>query len=282
MQKNQDKLQTEQSLLNIFNRFRSCCQELFLKKIVAKGHSMHWGTTRPPSKTPPPLFRQVLPPLKSANWPSPTPRFFRRFPPIYCFFVNTPPPKNRVFQWTLIIFKFFILTPSHLLKVTKFLVKISQFKFLLMTEKNIFVGKLFLSLNISDFSLCKNCTSTEKFTPFFPRNPPLKIEMLSSPPPFWKFGRTLNPPAEKEGGCTLWRLREVPGMSLWNTEAVAWRCSVKKMFLEISQNSQENTFVTLFKKRFWHGCFPVNFLKFLRAHFFIEHFQWLLLKMSHC
>ena len=25
-----------------------------------------------------------------------------------------------------------------------------------------------------------------------------------------------------------------------HTEAVAWRCSVKKMFLEISQNSQEN------------------------------------------
>ena len=24
-------------------------------------------------------------------------------------------------------------------------------------------------------------------------------------------------------------------------EAVAWRCSVKKMFLKISQNSQENT-----------------------------------------
>ena len=28
---------------------------------------------------------------------------------------------------------------------------------------------------------------------------------------------------------------------LWNTEAVVPRCSVKKMFLKISQNSQENT-----------------------------------------
>ena len=27
-----------------------------------------------------------------------------------------------------------------------------------------------------------------------------------------------------------------------NTEAVAQRCSVKKVFLEISQNSQENTY----------------------------------------
>ena len=43
------------------------------------------------------------------------------------------------------------VTPSHHLKVTKFLVKISQFKFLVMTEKNIFVYKHFLSLNISDF-----------------------------------------------------------------------------------------------------------------------------------
>ena len=40
-------------------------------------------------------------------------------------------------------------------RVTKFLVKISQFKFLVlvMTVKKIFVCKLFLSLNISDFSL---------------------------------------------------------------------------------------------------------------------------------
>ena len=31
-------------------------------------------------------------------------------------------------------------------------------------------------------------------------------------------------------------------------EAVTQRCSVKKVFLEISQNSQENTFVSLFFK----------------------------------
>ena len=48
--------------------------------------------------------------------------------------------------------KLFIVKPSHLLKVTKFLVKVSQFKFLVKTEKNIFVHKLFSSLNISDFS----------------------------------------------------------------------------------------------------------------------------------
>ena len=51
------------------------------------------------------------------------------------------------------------------------------------------------------------------------------------------------------------------------------------MFLDISQNSQENTCVRVFfliklqacnfiKKRPWHRCFPVNFAKFKRTHFY--------------
>ena len=74
-------------------------------------------------------------------------------------------------------------------------------------------------------------------------------------------------------------------------EAVVQRCSVKKVFLEIPQNPQENTCsrvsffnkvgglrpATLLKKRLWHRCFSVNFVKFLRTHFFIEHLRWLLL-----
>ena len=70
----------------------------------------------------------------------------------------------------------------------------------------------------------------------------------------------------------------------WNwlqSEAFVQRCSVKKVFLEISQNSQENTSglgpATLLKKRLWHRCFPVNFVKFLRTPFFTEHLGWLLL-----
>ena len=35
--------------------------------------------------------------------------------------------------------------------------------------------------------------------------------------------------------------------------------------------------VTLLKKRLWHRCFPVNFVKFLRTPFYIEHLWWLLL-----
>ena len=76
-------------------------------------------------------------------------------------------------------------------------------------------------------------------------------------------------------------------------EAVVQRCSVKNVFLEISQNSQENTCArvsfliklqasglrpaTLLKKRLWHRRFPVKFAKFLRTAFFMEHFWWLLL-----
>ena len=61
------------------------------------------------------------------------------------------------------------------------------------------------------------------------------------------------------------------------------------MFLEISQNSQENIcarvsisikFATLTKKRLWHRCFPVNITKFLRTPFLTEHLWWLLLKIN--
>ena len=34
---------------------------------------------------------------------------------------------------------------------------------------------------------------------------------------------------------------------------------------------------TLFKKRVWHGCFPVNFAKFLRTRLLTEQPWWLLL-----
>ena len=36
---------------------------------------------------------------------------------------------------------------------------------------------------------------------------------------------------------------------------------------------------TLLKKRLWQRCFPLNFLKFQRTPFFIEHLFWLLLRL---
>ena len=66
-----------------------------------------------------------------------------------------------------------------------------------MTKKNIFVYKRFLLLNILDFSwfLCKSCNPPEKSHPLFPSNPPLKIEILSSPPLLFE-NLTPSPPAE--------------------------------------------------------------------------------------
>ena len=67
------------------------------------------------------------------------------------------------------------------------------------------------------------------------------------------------------------------------------------MFLEILQNSQENTCArvsfliklqarpaTLLKKRLWHRCFPVNFAKFLRKPFLQNTSERLLLDELLC
>ena len=83
---------------------------------------------------------------------------------------------------------------------------------------------------------------------------------------------------------------------LHTAEAVTKRCSVKQVFLEIYQNSQENTYgrvsfsiksqvlglrpATILKKRLWCRCFPVSFAKFRRTPFFIEHLRWLFLTIE--
>ena len=53
----------------------------------------------------------------------------------------------------------------------------------------------------------------------------------------------------------------------------------KKDILRNLAKSQENTCarVSFLKKRLWHRCFPVNFVKFLRTLFLTEHLRWLLL-----
>ena len=133
---------------------------------------MHWGINpTPPSKTPPLLFRQA-PSLKFASC-SISP----------CIFVFRDSPKNRIFQWNTIVLSFSALDPSYFLKVTKFLVKISQFKFVVITEKHS-AYNLFMVLNISDVSLflCKTACNLP-----FKNSPPLKLRSCQGPP-FWKFG----------------------------------------------------------------------------------------------
>ena len=117
-------------------------------------------STAPHYKTAPPSFAKS--PLKSANYSSPS--FLGDSP-------SCPPPlstptkkKNRIFQWTPIILKKSLLTLSHLLKVTKFLVEIFQFKFLVMTEI-FFCHEMF---QILIYFSCKNCNPMKKVTPFPP------------------------------------------------------------------------------------------------------------------
>ena len=79
----------------------------------------------------------------------------------------------------------------------------------------------------------------------------------------------------------------------WILKTVIQRCSVKKVLLKISHNSQEITvpesifytfaglqLATLLKKRLWHRCFLAKFAKFLKISIFIEHLWWLLLKKA--
>ena len=71
------------------------------------------------------------------------------------------------------------------------------------------------------------------------------------------------------------------------SEAVTRSCSVKKVFLKISQNSQENTCASSFliklqtsgnfiKKEALVQVFPDEFCEIFMNTFFIEHIQWLL------
>ena len=87
---------------------------------------------------------------------------------------------------------------------------------------------------------------------------------------------------------SLWKARNFKCMimeaqRIWRSTirlGLQYRSSRPKMFLEISQNSHENTCArasflikllkkeTLLKKRLWHRCFSANFSIFLRTPFF--------------
>ena len=128
---------------------------------------------------------------------------FRQSPPLYWFFVNLP-LKLGFFSEPPKCYSFASLTPSYLLEVTKFLVKISQFEFLVMTEQNIFLYKLFFLIKYFRFQFIfyvNIAPPLKKSPPFFPATPS-KVEVLSSPPPFLQFWLEVQPcpPAERGGG----------------------------------------------------------------------------------
>ena len=96
------------------------------------------------------------------------------------------------------ILTFFIFNPIPSFKgnYSQILVKICQFKFLVMTEKNIFIYKLFLLLNISGFSLF----FMQKLQPSEKNSPPLSWQ-----PPIFSFSEiwleAQLPMSREEGGA---------------------------------------------------------------------------------
>ena len=89
---------------------------------------------------------------------------------------------------------------SHLLKLIKFFVMIEHI------EQNIFVNKLFLLLNISDFSLIsiKKLHPLKKVTPLFSSKPPLENWDPVKPLPvlkMWLEAHPPLPPPAESGGC---------------------------------------------------------------------------------
>ena len=136
---------------------------------------MHWGINLP-SKTPPHLSWQS--PLKSGNCLR---------PPLYWVFVNSP-LKVRFFSKYPKYQSFSSSTPCYLLKVTKFCVKISQFEFLVMTEKNIVVYKLFCHqiFQILIYLFFKIATPLKKVTSSFPATPLSKLRTCQAPPPVFE------------------------------------------------------------------------------------------------
>ena len=138
---------------------------------------MHWGIN-PPQKHKTPLSCHPTLNLQSIQAP-----FFRQLPSLYWFFHNSPPVKIGFFSERQ---SFSFLTLSDPLKVSKFLVKISQFELLVMTEKNIFVYNFLCGyiFQILVYFLCKNCnpSPSKRSAPPPSHQPPLKIKVKSSIP----------------------------------------------------------------------------------------------------
>ena len=102
------------------------------------------GVSTPSKK--PPFFAKPSP---SSICKLSKPPLFRQFSPYIFVFREPPLPKIGLFGEPAQYYNFSSLNLPHELNLIKFLAKISHFNFLVMTEKNNFVDKFFLSLNIS-------------------------------------------------------------------------------------------------------------------------------------
>ena len=159
---------------------------------------MHWGIN-PPSKTPPPLSCQV-PPLNLQTVQAP---FLSNPPSILVF--HEPSRKVGFFSEPQKYWSFSPLTQSYILKVTKFLVEISQFEFLIITEKNIFAHKLFCHYLRFWFIFIWKLHPLNKVTPLFPSKTTSKSwGPVMEQPLFENLVGGSTPFPSERGGCTLW------------------------------------------------------------------------------
>ena len=98
---------------------------------------------------------------------------------------QSPPPTPLKVGFSVNPHNFFSsATPSYLLKVTKFLVKVSQFKFLAMSERNIFVYKLFCHeiFQILIYFLFENLSDLSDFMGWISFLPSYRKEEISPNP----------------------------------------------------------------------------------------------------
>ena len=138
------------------------------------------------------------------------------------------------------------LIPYYLLKVTKFLVTISQFE---STEKNVFVYFFCPEIfQILGYFLCKiTPLPPSKKSPSFFTNTPLKYVVVLSPP-FWKFGRRF-----REGHT----MKDVCFNNLFLCTATLWNSLPAECFLCLW--SKRHILVL----RFFKGAFMYAFHLFI-------------------
>ena len=96
---------------------------------------------------------------------------------------------------------------------------------------------------------------------------------------FEEFFPSLAPKKQSNPVCIMkaYIQKQSPGGALYkscsqNFRQIHRKTPVAESFLNIVVDLRP---ATLLKKRLWHRCFPVNFSKFLRTPFFIEHLRWL-------
>ena len=72
-------------------------------------------------------------------------------------------------------------------------------------------------------------------------------------------------------------MKKVSGIARSSRPGVFSEKGVLENFAKFTEKHLCQSLLFFLKKRLWHGCFSVNFAKFLKTHFFIAHLRWLLL-----